>query len=92
MVVHFPIALMMATTGFNLLYLLTGDPSFETTAWHCLWGGVLFTPVAMIAMPDHWWLTTKPHGCGGKIKLALSPDPAGRGASHVDVAFFQRIL
>lgn len=74
MVVHFPIALMMATTGFNLLYLLTGDPSFETTAWHCLWGGVLFIPVAMVTGLATWWLNYETAWLRQvKIKLALSP-------------------
>jgi predicted heme/steroid binding protein/uncharacterized membrane protein len=74
MVVHFPIVLMMATTGFNLLYLLTGDQSFEITAWHCLWGGVLFTPVAMITGLITWWLNYETAWLRQvKIKLALSP-------------------
>ena len=74
MVVHFPIVLMMATTGFNLLYLLTGDRSFETTAWHCLWGGVLFTPVAMITGLVTWWLNYETAWLRQvKMKLALSP-------------------
>jgi predicted heme/steroid binding protein/uncharacterized membrane protein len=74
MVVHFPIVLMMATTGFNLLYLLTGEQSFETTAWHCLWGGVLFTPVAIITGLFTWWLNYDTAWLRQvKIKLTLSP-------------------
>lgn len=56
MVVHFPTVFMIATTGFSVLYLLTGVRSFETTAWHCLWGGVLFTPVAMATGLFTWWI------------------------------------
>jgi len=56
MVVHFPTVFMIATTGFSLLYLLTGWASFETTAWHCLWGGVLFTPVAIATGLFTWWI------------------------------------
>jgi predicted heme/steroid binding protein/uncharacterized membrane protein len=56
MVVHFPIVFMIATTGFTILYLLTGYRSFETTAWHCLWGGVLFTPVAIATGLFTWWI------------------------------------
>jgi predicted heme/steroid binding protein/uncharacterized membrane protein len=74
MVVHFPIVLMMATTGFTLLYLLTGARSFETTAWHCLWGGVLFTPVAMATGLATWWLNYETAWLPQvKFKLALSP-------------------
>ncbi|MFH0812587.1 MAG: DUF2231 domain-containing protein [Pseudomonadota bacterium] len=56
MVVHFPIAFMFSATIFNVLYLLTGITSFEITALHCLGGGILFTPVAMITGWFTWWL------------------------------------
>ena len=44
---HFPIVFMLAASFFSVLYLLTGVASFETTAFHCLGGGVLTTPVAI---------------------------------------------
>ena len=44
---HFPIVFMLAASFFSVLYLLTGVGSFETTAFHCLGGGVLTTPVAI---------------------------------------------
>ena len=56
MLVHFPIVFMFAPTIFNLLYLLTSVPSFEITAFHCLGGGVLFTPLAMLTGYFTWWL------------------------------------
>jgi len=56
MLVHFPIVFMFSPTLFHLLYLLTGAPSFETTAFHCLGGGVLFTPLAMLTGYFTWWL------------------------------------
>ena len=56
MVVHFPIVFMFSTTVFNLLYLITGIKSFEVTAFHCLAGGILFTPVAMLTGWFTWWL------------------------------------
>jgi predicted heme/steroid binding protein/uncharacterized membrane protein len=56
MVVHFPIVFMFAATLFNLLYLLTGIRSFEVTALHCLGGGILFTPLAMLTGWFTWWL------------------------------------
>jgi len=56
MVVHFPIVFMFSATAFILLYLITGIKSFEITALHCLAGGILFTPVAMITGWFTWWL------------------------------------
>ena len=45
---HFPITFMLAASFFSVLYLLTGVASFETTAFHCLGGGVLTTPAAIV--------------------------------------------
>lgn len=58
---HFPIVFMLAASFFSVLYLLTGVPSFDTTAFHCLGGGVLATPAAIatgvmtqrLNYPDH---------------------------------------
>ena len=55
MTVHFPIAFLMANPIFNCLYLITGNHAFETTAYHCLGGGALFTIVAMITGIFTWW-------------------------------------
>jgi uncharacterized membrane protein len=46
-IIHFPITFMLSATFFSLLYLLTRVQSFQDTAWHCLGGGVLFTPLAI---------------------------------------------
>ena len=56
MTVHFPIVFMIATSCFNLLYLLTGISSLELTALHCLGAGVLFTPVVILTGLFTWWL------------------------------------
>ena len=56
MTVHFPIVFIFSATIFNILYLLTGIDSFETTAFHCLGGGVLFTLVATITGFYTWWM------------------------------------
>ncbi len=74
MTVHFPIVFMISTTVFTILYLLTGLTAFETTAFHCLGGGVLFSVVAIATGFYTWWLnymsqTTK----AVKIKQRLSP-------------------
>jgi predicted heme/steroid binding protein/uncharacterized membrane protein len=74
MVVHFPIVFMISATGFTLLYLLTGMPSFEVTGFHCLAGGLLFTPVAMVTGWFTWWLNYESRPLRPVvIKLILSP-------------------
>ena len=56
MVVHFPIVFSVSTALFNLLYLITGMKAFEVTALHCLGGGILFTPIAVLTGWYTWWL------------------------------------
>lgn len=55
MTVHFPIVFMLAAPFFLALYLLTGLDAFETTAFHCLGGGVLFTAVGITTGLITWW-------------------------------------
>lgn len=73
MTVHFPIVFMVSATVFTLLYLITGIASFETTAFHCLGGGVLFNIVAITTGFYTWWLNyyAKPVRAI-KIKQAVS--------------------
>jgi uncharacterized membrane protein len=54
MTVHFPIVFMFSTTVFTLLYLATGDKSFDTTALHCLGAG--FLTESMLTGLYTWWL------------------------------------
>jgi predicted heme/steroid binding protein/uncharacterized membrane protein len=73
MTVHFPIVFVLSSFFFNLLYLATWERSFEMTALHCLAGGLLFTPVAMLTGLLSWRLNylarpMKPV----KIKIRLS--------------------
>jgi predicted heme/steroid binding protein/uncharacterized membrane protein len=56
MTVHFPIVFLLAVAFFNVIYMLTGIDSLETTAFHCLIGGVMFLPVAMGTGLLAWWL------------------------------------
>ncbi len=56
MTVHFPIVFMVAAPLFTLLYLLSGQESFEITALHCLGAGLLFTPLAMATGYFTWWV------------------------------------
>jgi predicted heme/steroid binding protein/uncharacterized membrane protein len=74
MTVHFPIVFMTAATFFTILYLVTGRSAFETTAFHCLGGGVLFTLVAVSTGVYTWWLNyfAKPVRAV-KVKLKISP-------------------
>jgi len=74
MVVHFPIVFMISATAFTLLYLCTGVRSFEVTGFHCLGGGVLFTPVAMVTGWFTWWLNYESRYLKPVlVKLILSP-------------------
>jgi predicted heme/steroid binding protein/uncharacterized membrane protein len=74
MVVHFPIVFMIAATVFTLLSLATGVKSFEVTGFHCLCGGVLFTPVAMVTGWFTWWLNYESRLLKPVVvKLILSP-------------------
>jgi len=56
MTVHFPLAFCMVVPLFNLLFLFTGNASFELTAFYML---CLCLPAAAVAMstgPYTWWL------------------------------------
>lgn len=54
MTVHFPIVFMLAAPIFTLFYLLTGYAAFDTTAFHCLAAGVLFSAVAITTGVITW--------------------------------------
>jgi uncharacterized membrane protein len=56
MTVHFPIVFIVSATIFNILYLIFGHKSFEVTAFHCLVGGIISTPVAILTGFYTWWL------------------------------------
>lgn len=56
MLVHYPIVFMFSAAGFALLALLTGNRSIETTAFHCLGAGILFTPLTIATGLFTWWL------------------------------------
>lgn len=80
MVVHFPLVFFLSTPVFAILSLLTGIDSFETTAWHCLAGGVVFTPVALVTGLATWWLNYECRPLRPVvIKLILTPILLGAG-------------
>ncbi|MBI4762999.1 MAG: cytochrome b5 [Deltaproteobacteria bacterium] len=76
MTIHFPIVFMFSAPLFTILFFLTGIRSFETTAWHCLGGGLLFTPVAIGTGYYTWWLnyqarSLRPVRIKKKVSLVL---------------------
>jgi predicted heme/steroid binding protein/uncharacterized membrane protein len=73
MTVHFPIVFAFSTTIFNILYLVTGIKSFETTALNCLGGGIIFTVVGITTGFYTWWMNymAKPLKAV-KIKIPLA--------------------
>jgi len=56
MTVHFPLAFLMLVPVFDLLFLLFGTASLETSAFHVLTAGLVVTPVAMLTGPYNWWM------------------------------------
>jgi uncharacterized membrane protein len=56
MVVHFPIAFLMASSLFILLYLIFKNPSFEITSFYLLILGAIASPFAMATGLLTWWV------------------------------------
>jgi len=56
MTVHFPIALLIFAPVFAALYLVTGIPGFEITAFNCLGAGLLFCLVVIPTGLFTWWV------------------------------------
>ena len=56
MIVHFPIALLMASSVLVLLYLLFKNPSFEITSVYLLILGAIASPFAMATGLFTWWI------------------------------------
>lgn len=55
MLSHFPIVFMLSATFFSLLYVITGDQSFDDTAFYCLGAGLLTMPLAVATgLFTHW--------------------------------------
>ncbi len=55
MLAHFPIVFMLSTTFFTILYLFTGNKSFDDTAFYCLGGGLLtMPPTVATGLFTHW--------------------------------------
>jgi len=73
MTVHFPIVFAFSTPIFIILYLITGNKSFELTALHCLAGGIIFSIIGISTGLYTWWLNyfAKPLKAV-KIKIPLT--------------------
>jgi predicted heme/steroid binding protein/uncharacterized membrane protein len=56
MVVHFPIAFLMASSLFILLHLLFKKPAFEVTSFYLLILGAISSPFAMVTGLFTWWV------------------------------------
>ena len=54
--VHFPIALLMASTLFSLLRLFFGNPSFEAASFYLLVLGGISSPFAIATGVLTWWI------------------------------------
>jgi predicted heme/steroid binding protein/uncharacterized membrane protein len=56
MIVHFPIAFLMASSLFTLLHLLFQNPSFEIVCFPLLILGAITSPFAMATGLLTWWV------------------------------------
>ncbi len=59
MLVHFPIAFLMAASLFYLLYFVLLFPSLKTTSGHLLALGTISTPFAIATGLMTWWINYK---------------------------------
>jgi predicted heme/steroid binding protein/uncharacterized membrane protein len=56
MTVHFPIVFFIAVPVFTVVFLVTGNRAFETTALHCLAAALLFSLVVIPTGLFTWWV------------------------------------
>ena len=56
MIVHFPLAFLMASSLFVLLYLIFRNSSFEITSFYLLILGAIASPFAMATGLSTWWI------------------------------------
>ena len=74
MVVHFPIAFLMAASLFILLYLFFRNPSLELTSFFLLLLGTAASPFAMATGLLTWWINYRlklNHFIKRKIRLSV---------------------
>ncbi len=68
MLSHFPIVFMLSTTFFSVLYVITGDKSFDDTAFYCLGAGLFTMPLAVATGLFTHWLNF-PDGLHKTVKI-----------------------
>jgi predicted heme/steroid binding protein/uncharacterized membrane protein len=74
MVVHFPIAFLMATSLFIIFHLLFQSPSFQITSFYLLILGAISSPFAMATGLLTWWVNYRlklTHFIKKKIQLSI---------------------
>jgi len=74
MVVHFPIAFLMASSLFILLHLIFKKPSFELTSFYLLILGAIASPFAMGTGFLTWWINYRmklTHLVKSKIQFSI---------------------
>jgi len=74
MIVHFPIAFLMAASLFVILYLLFRSAFFEMTSFYLLILGVISSPFAMATGLLTWWVNYRlklTHFVRRKIQLSI---------------------
>ncbi len=52
--VHFPIVFSLSAAFFSLLYTATGNTTFDTTAFYCLLGALVFMPAGILTGFATW--------------------------------------
>ena len=71
--VHYPLAFMMGSALFVLLYHWLGLKAFDTTAFHLMALGTMTVPIAILTGLQSWWLfygLAKSKGIVTKLILA----------------------
>ena len=74
MIVHFPIAFLMAASLFTLLHLLFKNPRLETFSFYLLVLGAIASPFAMATGLLTWWINYRlklSHFVKRKIELSV---------------------
>jgi predicted heme/steroid binding protein/uncharacterized membrane protein len=54
--VHFPVVFSVCAAFFSLLYAITGKETFDSTAFYCLIGALVFMPAGIATGFATWWV------------------------------------
>jgi uncharacterized membrane protein len=87
MVSHFPIVFMLSASFFSVLFVITGDKSFDDTAFYCLGAGLVTMPLAVATGLFTHWLNF-PGGMHQTVHIEIGLSYAVM--SIAGVAFFWR--